>query len=317
MYTVLIPCNKVHPWLKKCLLSLKTYCPYDDFEVLIVINNALEEEVNTITEISREILPFVKVLNSGFGSLSKALNYGILNSKHNFIVRMDSDDELRKGRIEKQISILEQNSDIAAVGTFVQIVSETGKPGKIITFPTDSSEINKLLSYGNCISHPTVTFNKEHVISVGMYSEDYPHAEDYDLWLKLSHQFKLVNVPLVGINYRTHSGQVSQLNLAEQVLSTRQLSTREITYRIEKAGLSISSNDSTNLSSTRFVRCESSLIRLEKARLEMAQLRGFHQSLTWLEVCCRVCTILANDPYVPLSWIKQKILRFVRGRHEG
>jgi glycosyltransferase involved in cell wall biosynthesis len=315
-FSLLLPCNRVHPWLEKCFISIRDNSPGCDFEILIVINNASYRDQEHIEHLAKEIIPSARILNFGKGSLADALNFGILNSTSNLIVRLDSDDELREGRIEEQIRVLNDNPNIAAVGTFSQVINDSGEYGRIVAFPTSSVVIKESLRYGNCLSHPTVAFNKHHVISVGMYSAEFPHAEDYGLWLKLVSSFEIVNLPIIGINYRKHSGQVSQSNLNAQILSTRLLAVNAIVKNLENLGCSMSRSQVDFLLSNFCKRGESRKLRIEKAKLELAQLRAFGQSAPISHNIRRIYTILLNNPYLFISWTIRKFTILVRGNHE-
>ena len=316
MFTLLLPCNQFHPWFDKCLISIKENGPDCDYEILVIVNNASRIDATAITTSTNRILPSAKVLNSGNGTLADALNFGITNASHDYIVRLDSDDELCKDRIERQIKYLDEQPEVGVVGTYAQVIYDSGEFGKIVRFPSDSSSITYSLRYGNCVSHPTVAFRKENVVNVGMYSNEYPHAEDYDLWIKLASLYKVVNLPIVGINYRQHSQQVSQANLSAQVLSTRRLAVRAIVTHLEKSGFSISSEQTDMLLATGLKRCDSKQVRIEKARFELAQLRAFGQSLSWPQKLERVCTILINNPQPLIFWATQKCGRFLRGKND-
>jgi hypothetical protein len=316
MFTLLLPCNRLHPWLEKCLTSVKENGPQVGYEILVIVNNASGTETMAIATLSNRILPSAKVLNSGNGTLADALNFGIINASHDYIVRLDSDDELCEGRIERQIKYLDEHPEVAVVGTYAQVIYDSGEFGKIVRFPTDPSSIADSLRYGNCVSHPTVTFRKQNVVNVGMYSNDYPHAEDYELWLKLASRYKVVNLPVVGINYRQHSQQVSQANLIGQISSTRRLAISAITTHLEKSGAPISLEQTKLLLSEGIKRCNSKQVRIEKARFELAQLRAFGESLSRPQKLERVCTILINNPQPLITWAIRKCGSFVRGNND-
>jgi hypothetical protein len=52
-----------------------------------------------------------------------------------------------------------------------------------------------------------------------VYRKDYPNAQDYDLWVRISKKFKVWNIPKVLIKYRVHSHCISlkAANLVEQL----------------------------------------------------------------------------------------------------
>jgi glycosyltransferase involved in cell wall biosynthesis len=317
MITLLVPTNRDHRWLRSCLESIKLNGPSFDFEVLLIVNNASVTTFRNIEKVQQEVLPDAKLINAGVGSLSEALNHGLRNAEFEYIARLDSDDELCQGRIEAQIEVLELNPEVALVGTYVQVISEDGNLGRIIRFPVDSSEIDARLKYGNCISHPTVTFRKSVVMNVGMYSNNYPHAEDYDLWLRVAQTSKIRNLPLVGINYRQHGDQVSSVYSAEQIGSTRELAVCAISTVLNLNGKTLTAEDLSKLLSSTICRLNSKLLRKEKAQFETWQYVAFRHSFTLREKLSRISTILLNDPYFLAYWLFSKVRYSWRRNNEN
>ena len=314
MFTLLVPTNRDHKWLRGCLESIKRNGPSFDFEVILIVNNASAETIQNVEKVQKQVLPTAKLLDAGKGSLSDALNHGLRNAKFEYIARLDSDDELRTDRIEAQIRVLELNPEVALVGTFVQVISEVGFPGRIISFPIESSEIHERLKYGNCVSHPTVTFRKSVVMDVGMYSNDYPHAEDYDLWIRVSETAKIRNLPVVGINYRQHGDQVSSVHIKEQIASTRKLAVCAISSDLTSRGISLSPVDKSRMLNTKICRLNSKVLRAEKARLETWQYVAFRGSFTLRNKLSRISTILLNDPYFFAHWLVLKSIHSWRNK---
>jgi hypothetical protein len=59
------------------------------------------------------------------------------------------------------------------------------------------------------------------VVGVGGYRGAYQHAEDYDLWLRISETQALANLPDRLLYYRQHPGKGSVRHAAEQMLATK------------------------------------------------------------------------------------------------
>jgi hypothetical protein len=55
--------------------------------------------------------------------------------------------------------------------------------------------------------------------SLGGYRAEFPHAEDYDLWLRISERAEVANLERPVISYRTHGEQVSVRHREQQVIS--------------------------------------------------------------------------------------------------
>lgn len=86
-------------------------------EFVIVKDGELTEELNNIIEKYKQEYPNlfnIISLEQNVG-LGLALKTGILNCKYEFIARMDSDDYSIPTRIEEELKIFEENSDIGLV----------------------------------------------------------------------------------------------------------------------------------------------------------------------------------------------------------
>ena len=77
--------------------------------------------------------------------------------------------------------------------------------------PLDNISIkNCLLNAMNVIAHPSVLFKKSIFLRTGFYSDLYPFAEDYELWLKSIKFFNFSNLPDILVDYTlTHNPKYS------------------------------------------------------------------------------------------------------------
>ena len=57
----------------------------------------------------------------------KTLNKGIALSHTKYISRMDADDICDPKRLERQISVMEKDSQITLLGTWAELIDEKGK----------------------------------------------------------------------------------------------------------------------------------------------------------------------------------------------
>ena len=56
----------------------------------------------------------------------------------------------------------------------------------------------------------------EAIKSIGEYSSRYPHAEDHDMFMRISELGRIENLREVILDYRFHGGNVSVQKLAQQ-----------------------------------------------------------------------------------------------------
>jgi hypothetical protein len=65
--------------------------------------------------------------------------------------------------------------------------------------------------FETALMHPSVMLRPELVRAVGGYDPDYPTAEDYDLWVRLSERTQMANLPEPLLLHRRHATQVTSV----------------------------------------------------------------------------------------------------------
>lgn len=188
---------------------------------LLIVDDCRElEESERLAEIAESDQRIVIIRSDGIGIVD-ALNTGLAHVEAKFCARMDADDVSLPERLRIQAEWLDDHPDHVLVGGLVRYFDESGALLDPVDWeglgsPLNSSDINRRLRDHNCIFHPTVMFRAEAVRQVGGYRSNYPHNEDYDLWLRLAETGKLENLPFPVLLYRIHGGQVGQLNADAQ-----------------------------------------------------------------------------------------------------
>lgn len=170
------------------------------------------------------------IYSSPTPGVAAALNYGLQRARYEFVARMDADDYCVPGRFSRQFKFLCRNPAIAVVGTHSLLFSKDNKTNEVLR-PNESraqslpfSEINETLRtrpslpptdpgfvswamlFSCCLSHPSVMYRKTKIVNAGGYRENAMHAEDYDLWLRLTSQDPLstTSLPFLGVWHRKH-----------------------------------------------------------------------------------------------------------------
>ncbi|KJB97564.1 glycosyl transferase [Skermanella aerolata KACC 11604] len=136
--------------------------------------------------------------------IEHALNAGLqrlLSREYRYIARLDADDTPMEGRIARQAEFLDRNADVGAVGTWAKCVDDGGKHLFTLRFPTGHKEILRKQRYVPAMLHPTVMIRADAIREIGLYSDRYKTAEDYDLFVRLGHKYRLANIPAVLTEY--------------------------------------------------------------------------------------------------------------------
>jgi glycosyltransferase involved in cell wall biosynthesis len=176
-----------------------------DIEIVIVVNGVDKNVRQQISNFCQE--DKIKLVFSEAKYLSYNLNLGLNHCQSNYIARIDSDDTSHPQRIEKQLSFLKENSDVAVCGSAYQIKNDNGVVTKKVILPCFDSEIRRKLYFTNPLAHPSVMFRKDVILSIGGYMGG-RYGQDYDLWLRLAKEssFRFHNLTDVLINYNHLGG---------------------------------------------------------------------------------------------------------------
>jgi hypothetical protein len=105
------------------------------------------------------------------------------------------------------------------VGGALLLITETGSPFYIATYPEAPADVRQALELRNPVGHPTVLMRRPAFEEAGRYRAAFAHAEDYDLWLRIARSHEIANLPDILGRYRIHPGNASHRNLARQAAS--------------------------------------------------------------------------------------------------
>jgi glycosyltransferase involved in cell wall biosynthesis len=150
-----------------------------------------------------------------------AKNFGLqrlLAKPYEYVAMMDADDVSRPERLAKQVAFLKAHPDVALVGAWARFFDETTRD-VVFHFrpPCDSENIRESLFLNSCIMHPSWMVRTHALREVGLYSHDYPAAEDYELLCRMSGSFGLANLPEFLLDYSVSMAGVSMKNRRRQL----------------------------------------------------------------------------------------------------
>jgi glycosyltransferase involved in cell wall biosynthesis len=203
-------------WLKEAIESIlrQTFTSWE----FIIIDDASDEPTQQILRNYADHKQVKIFRNETRQGLTKNLNTGIMHCKGDYIARMDADDISQPERLQKQAFFLLQNPDISAVGAFIEFIDETGN--NTGTWPDDrkantKEKIKALLPWKNCLAHPAMMVRKR-VLQQFPYNETQTHSQDWDLWLRLSANRKIIDkIPETLLLYRTHPASVTAVTVKQ------------------------------------------------------------------------------------------------------
>jgi hypothetical protein len=129
---------------------------------------------------------------------------------------MDADDISLENRFEIQNNFLDINTDISVIGSSYLKIDKNNNVLDVINVPLKDQDIKSWLNYKCPFGHGTVMMRRSALEYVGGYDENFLYAQDYDLWLRLSKNFKLANIDQPLYCWRLTNECISHSKYKEQ-----------------------------------------------------------------------------------------------------
>lgn len=134
--------------------------------------------------------------------ITGAMNAGlkeILVGHFPYIARIDCGDVCTPDRLAKQKTFLDHNPEIAIIGGACEFRDRNVRyeliDKRVVVFPLTPEDCRKRLYSNSPVCHPAVIIRRQVFEKIGLYSEAYPAAEDYDLmWRASSAGFNISNL---------------------------------------------------------------------------------------------------------------------------
>lgn len=195
-----IPFYNAEKYLKFAIQSVIAQS-YQNWELILVDDGSSDNSLEIAQDFALKDARIRVICDGKNRKLPYRLNQLIIESKGDFIARMDADDIMHPERLKIELSFLIENQDYDLVsGGIVSIDHKNNVTGvrtvnKLVTIDKDSK------SYP--IVHPTVMARRDWYLR-NLYSLDYPRAEDYELWCRTSSadDLKIAILPNILLFYR-------------------------------------------------------------------------------------------------------------------
>jgi glycosyltransferase involved in cell wall biosynthesis len=208
LVTVLMPVYNGEIYLREAIDSILSQT-YKDFEFLIINDGSTDNSENIINSYNDSRILYVK--NESNLRLIATLNKGIELAQGKYIVRMDADDISAPTRIEKQVAFMEKNEDVGLCGSWFTSFGDVQE--SVCKYKEQHDEILFKMFYQCHFCHPSLIIRKKVFDDLEIpFDKQFIHAEDYELYFRLSTKWKFHNLQESLVKYRIHSSSVSRQN---------------------------------------------------------------------------------------------------------
>ena len=191
MISVVIPAYNSSSTIKDCIDSVLQQTRADLVCEILVINDGSKDNTEELVEQLYEKEEKVRVISKENGGVSTARNAGIRAAKGDWIALLDSDDVWLPEKLELQWAEIENNKDIAFIGSNRN--QEDLHYGTKVHDDLYCLDLHQLLI--KMWPHTSTALIRRDVFeTVGCFNEQMRYAEDGELWNRIALKYPLYYV---------------------------------------------------------------------------------------------------------------------------
>jgi glycosyltransferase involved in cell wall biosynthesis len=180
---------------------------FRDFELIVVDDGSTDDTGQLLDAYDQDLI----VLRQSNQGVSAARNRGIAAAGGRLVAFLDSDDLWLPGKLTRQVAFFSSNP-AAVINQTEEIWIRNGVRVNPKTRHHKLSGMIFEQSLALCLVSPSAVMIKRTLFDeVGLFDEDLPACEDYDLWLRISWRYPvhLIETPLI-VKRGGHADQLSK-----------------------------------------------------------------------------------------------------------
>lgn len=195
MISIIITAYNYGKYIERSIRScLDQTLDNSEYEI-IVVNDCSTDFTSEILKIyDSEIRVFNLKKNIG---LSAARNFGVKQSRGQFIVFLDADDYLHSEILRIEKLFLEENNTLDAVSVDYYQVDERGSHKKYF-----KSELNPIAC--------GIMFRKDLLYDIGLYDENFHAREEEELRVRFEKKYSIYNLSIPLYRYWIHDDNLTK-----------------------------------------------------------------------------------------------------------
>lgn len=199
----LIPVHNCEEYIEEAVISALNQT-FASQEIIVINDGSTDGTLDILQKYSEQI----RIINIPHGNQAIALNVGIKNAIGEYICYLDADDCAKENRAELQSGFLDENPEYGIIYSGRDFIDSSGSIiGNQSAFPPDDF---RLLQY-NYIPRSSVMQRKCSFEKVGFLDELNSGNDDWDMWIKVSEQYKIGFIRENLIKYRIHPKNISKI----------------------------------------------------------------------------------------------------------
>lgn len=181
LVSIIMPVYNVEEYIDEAIESILKQT-YKNFECIIIDDCSTDGTVVHLEKYA-ELDSRIRIIKNAQNlKICLTMNKGLAEATGEFILRMDGDDISEPERIEKLIKLLDENPEIALVGSQILSIDENGGVLSHKKYPISNEAITKGNRYISSVPHFWLARKEVYDVLEGY--RNIPYAEDYDFLLR-------------------------------------------------------------------------------------------------------------------------------------
>lgn len=211
--TVGIPVCNAMPWLPEAIGSLLAQTT-SDFEILVIVDGGTDGSAAWLHSLRDSRLRILEQPNAG---VTATLNRLLREVRTPWLVRQDADDVSYPARLEKLIAAAHRWPDAGLIYSLADYHPREHCTGRFRSSLGSPDELRSIVKSGYLLSicHSAAALNVEKARALGGY-RGMPHAEDADLWWRMTLRYDVRCIPEALVGFRQNPGSVSSRYFHQQ-----------------------------------------------------------------------------------------------------
>ncbi len=175
-------------------------------EIIVVDDGSTDNTVSTL----KSLHPEVRLIQQDNLGVSAARNTGILASRHDWIALLDSDDVWHENKLERQMTALENAPEYLICHSDEIWIRQGVRVNQMNKHKKAGGHIFQHCLPRCVISPSSVMIHRSLFEETGLFDENLPACEDYDLWLRICSRYPVLYIDEALIT--KHGGHDDQLS---------------------------------------------------------------------------------------------------------
>ncbi|MBN2663605.1 MAG: glycosyltransferase family 2 protein [Bacteroidales bacterium] len=206
--SIVMPVYNRQQYVKGAIESILNQT-FTNFEFIIVNDGSTDSTLEILQSYKDDRIVILD--NDKNRGIVYSRNRGLKAARGNFVGMFDSDDIALPNKFEIQHKFLIENPEFGMVGAWVKWIDQNGKLLKNKwKLPKSSKYISAIMLFRNYFVQSTILIKKEAIPEEG-YSTGFDIVEDSKMWFDVSQKYKVANIQQYLVNYRVHSGNISDM----------------------------------------------------------------------------------------------------------